>query len=1261
MVKRFLILLVLPLLLLLGRSVAAQQTNYNVAPGAGIGVATNISGTNLTWTITSTNGTTNFFLSVTGTGAYVRTNVSGSNVTYTVDVPNVYLAPGTNVVITTNISGSNITYTVAVPARASTSGIRISALNSTNAIASGAFFMIDAPIGGGLYGSYKVPYSLVGGTTIISTNGIAPDGGIGTNTTLINPTVRGLTSQQLTNRAAIIIAGDSQSALYYAVNSTATASPLNWPSWLNSFAGFSDKFDMMNLAVPGQTMVAASNAMATTYIPLLQSATNRLKLFVIQGFHNDIAGGATPLQCSNTAYGMSQLARAYGAKTVVFDVIGTNFISIANQTNVSQQLSNLVNNGYADYFVPLTAGQAFYLPDKTHLLPFGSYLVAQAFTNAIGTLTASPEPARVESFTVPALGLGAPYSTSGKINAGGFALVPQALTQSTNTIRPPFEVFENGFVVQTTNTLKMGGWDMEYDDVFGTTLLMQHGISRVVGGAPFASGTPGAGWYLWRPGSTSAGVGFTDTGGNVGFGIDGSGNIRSRGSPIWYGTQNYTDSQSNNVAQFGRGTTVASFAYGPASWGHRIIGTTNNWFAANDAGTTGIWVDGNTGAVTANGTLYANTMAPTNFSAGFFYFDAEKLGGSYAGGDFRTNGATSGRFYQSFIASGAANPWDIVINNLVSTGAVRFMFGTNPAATVKIETNSITLADGTVLGAGGGGSGTFNAYSLTNSGATNFGGAYSLNLTTATMRVASGYRPITPIAEDRLTSDERFDGAAWTMTYLGQTWPDTTKIGADGFSMLSTNLVLNGKARFTVPSFGVVLNVASINTNTTGFGARVFIGLTNTITSGNGARREYLLHYIAPGGSVAESLWIMTYTNSVLGSFTTASVNLTPPFELGFCMQQGHASAWYRPNGGVWTAGPTIQFTTNEFAYGTNEVPGLVPVVKYANELASVGTNKGMTITRFRAGEAGGVSIANPCFVTYADGTPFIRDGFAYFCANTAVAASSSGGLNNISASQWRMWKLDLATKRFSIASTISFLRGGQIFGENSGQVFYDENLKQWTVLAVNWGDGLPSAGGIRTKRYVTNADILSGVHVLDNGTDINLPTFGAAGGDYDPCVVNIQGTNWCAYMATTNATAWNSWIRGLAYTTNQYLTNWTSVGFGNDTNTVYDGSKIVKVGNTYNVIFGRADSGITFKVHSFPSFLETGTITLGTAISSYGPPHPTYMVLPEGNRSRLFLLTHDQLRWNSVDFTYGTMECWTSDQTQPRWEWPVKNPYTLK
>lgn len=519
-----------------------------------------------------------------------------------------------------------------------------------------------------------------------SSNAIANLNGTGTNTTLVNPTLLGLTSQQLTNRALFIGAGDSEQALYYAVGSTATMSPLNFPAWLPSMPTYAGRYDYVPMAIPGQSLVTISNNLESVYVPMVLAATNRQSFFFIQGGYNDRATGATEAQVSNTVWGISARMRAVGAKTVVFDIV--------NYATTAAALSNIVVNGGADYFVPFAGAESYLMADAIHLMPFGSKLWAQSLTNVL-PLTTSPELARL--FDSSSTNVTAPLFTAKGISASSFYLMPEPdSSNATNLTRPYIEAFPSGIWVWNTNVYRFGGWDQYFGKAYNKSF--EFGVGQDAGGYPFASQTPGTNWVLGRLTGTGNGWGIVPSGGAgsgiVALGVDNNGNVLFRGSPIFYGTSSWTDSASNNVFQFGQGTGVATFAKSSSSWSGRILGNTNSWAVANNAGSTGLLVDGNDGSVTANGTLYSYISAPTNFSGSKVYLDSGGNGNAYSFLSFRTNGNTSATMIVNYADQTAGLAYDLVVNQLNPGSGINLSYGTNNASSWVFYTNRLKFPDG---------------------------------------------------------------------------------------------------------------------------------------------------------------------------------------------------------------------------------------------------------------------------------------------------------------------------------------------------------------------------------------------------------------------------------------------------------------------------------------------------------------------------------------------------------------------------------------
>jgi hypothetical protein len=146
------------------------------------------------------------------------------------------------------------------------------------------------------------------------------------------------------------------------------------------------------------------------------------------------------------------------------------------------------------------------------------------------------------------------------------------------------------------------------------------------------------------------------------------------------------------------------------------------------------------------------------------------------------------------------------------------------------------------------------------------------------------------------------------------------------------------------------------------------------------------------------------------------------------------------------------------------------------------------------AGLFGMTGIRDQHLVQHADGTPYVRDGHAYFTATCA-------GLGFFAQAHWGVFRLDLADpRRLEQVSQLYFSRDGLVLGDHAGQVVRDDENDRWLVAASSWGDF--SFEGVHVRHVVTDADVLTGVHVLETART-ELPTEHSA---WDPGITLIEG-----------------------------------------------------------------------------------------------------------------------------------------------------------
>ncbi|MCW2758306.1 MAG: hypothetical protein JWO46_2052, partial [Nocardioidaceae bacterium] len=138
--------------------------------------------------------------------------------------------------------------------------------------------------------------------------------------------------------------------------------------------------------------------------------------------------------------------------------------------------------------------------------------------------------------------------------------------------------------------------------------------------------------------------------------------------------------------------------------------------------------------------------------------------------------------------------------------------------------------------------------------------------------------------------------------------------------------------------------------------------------------------------------------------------------------------------------------------------------------------------------------------VTHADGTPYERDGEVFLTWTCA-------GLGGFRQAHWGVFALDPAApaEMRQVAHVIS-RRDGLLYGDHAGQLVRDGD--DWLVAVSTWGD-FSHARGVHVRHARTDADLLSGVHVIDTERTA-LPTELST---WDPALLREDGGWLVAYV----------------------------------------------------------------------------------------------------------------------------------------------------
>lgn len=475
--------------------------------------------------------------------------------------------------------------------------------------------------------------------------------------------------------------------------------------------------------------------------------------------------------------------------------------------------------------------------------------------------------------------------------------------------------------------------------------------------------------------------------------------------------------------------------------------------------------------------------------------------------------------------------------------------------------------------------------------------------------------PISPIDENFLTFETTFSNptdqpfnydmssevanGVWTM-------PNTFKLGEFGF-------------RPKIPYYTMVMDVSAMGAGVT----------TNYLEFGFTDFGSSIYAYEVRYDKIANEISIVEYNNGVATKKDTRSLNLTAPFSLAIQISYDSVTAWAKSSGSPWILYSRYKCPSGRQAQASTVLNTIRPVVAASTDSGNI------KVTRIATGYAGSIGIANQSQLRYEDGTPIVKGNKVFFVSNANTAASATDFPAGVVANCISIFSFDLNSYKVECVSKLSTTNGTIVQGQNSGMIIYDRSSRLWRCFIPNWSD-YNAGTGIFTYQYVTDDNILQGVHVLSGGTLVSLPT---STSEYDPDILKIGGTWYCAYASTNTLTGWN-----VSYTTLASSSSvngpWTLIG--QDTSTAFynEGQKLQKFNGTWHVLavgngFVRYyDLTLTFQGSSAPAYSFS-------AINN----HPNMLSMTDGGKTYLLWVGWDNIAYQSQSLSWGEVVVQISNQ----------------
>jgi hypothetical protein len=310
--------------------------------------------------------------------------------------------------------------------------------------------------------------------------------------------------------------------------------------------------------------------------------------------------------------------------------------------------------------------------------------------------------------------------------------------------------------------------------------------------------------------------------------------------------------------------------------------------------------------------------------------------------------------------------------------------------------------------------------------------------------------------------------------------------------------------------------------------------------------------------------------------------------------------------------------------------------------------------------------VRDPHVVTWADGTPYIKNGKLYLTLTNA-------GLDFFATAHWGVYTLKLSDYTSPTAleevGKLFFERGGKVMGDHAGHIVYDDATGEFIIGVSTWGDF--TYNGVKIYYERTTDDVLHGVWIR-KAQELALPTAlqTPPKGHWDPHFVRISQDPDEWYVAFVESpTQGNPWDHHPALAKGPDPENLTLVGAESDLQQT-EGMVIQKFGGKWYVLCssGRGeivdeDAGpATYRIYNPVSDGSGGLAFFGRLKAPYvsNIPHPMVTPLPVNGNTKWVMFTFEGTMYYESILGYGTHGNFIVMDGQPiqeGYEFPPRDP----
>lgn len=279
------------------------------------------------------------------------------------------------------------------------------------------------------------------------------------------------------------------------------------------------------------------------------------------------------------------------------------------------------------------------------------------------------------------------------------------------------------------------------------------------------------------------------------------------------------------------------------------------------------------------------------------------------------------------------------------------------------------------------------------------------------------------------------------------------------------------------------------------------------------------------------------------------------------------------------------------------------------------GSSSSIKISRFAAGYAGSHGFRDQKPVTYADGTPFKKNG-KYYLTGTVAHGSTSFRSNHMAVYSFDPWtyQTDLVCHLFYD------LTGTGVGAGYGGQAVYDETTGQWHIVANSWGFDTVSTG-VDLIYATTYRDITEpGAVVLQAQRLTGLSSFSL----YDSSVRKSGSTWYVAAIETDVRTGWSGGNHASLFS-GSALTSLSRIA--TDATTGVDGTCWTKIGGNWYITAADPSTFIAWDANlANKTTLTTWSSAAPAGLLSFStfPPHCGCLAVDDGHQTRYIVVTYD-------------------------------------